>query len=73
MSNGDSIGLEWAGTVIGGAVVLSFVVLIILVAIGMASLSPISQAWFALYSMIVVLGMIQVVGKDVWKTYRDSK
>jgi len=73
MSNGDTPQLELIGSIVSSVVIITFAILILLIAISSASLSTIPLPILTVYAFIVALSGIQVVGIDVLLAYRDNK
>jgi len=73
MSNGDTPQLELIGSIVSSVVIITFAILILLIAISSASLSTIPLPILTVYTFIVALSGIQVVGIDVLLAYRDNK
>jgi len=73
MTNGDTKTLELIGSITSSIIVGSFCVLMILVAMTDAAFSGIPSMIVVLYSFVVSLAIIQVVGIDVLKAYSSMK
>lgn len=73
MSNGDTPRLELIGSVVSSIIVITFSILILVLAIGPVSLTGIPQVLLATYSFVVALSVVQVVGTDVLRAYRNTK
>lgn len=66
--------LEYLGSILGGIVILWVLATVTLVALGTATVSGIPQAWFATVIVpLVLMAAIQVFGKDVFDTFRNSR
>jgi len=66
--------LEYIGSIVAAIVLLGTMALIGLVALGIASLGGIPQAWFiGVIVPIVTMAAIQVFGKDVYNIFKKHR
>ncbi|AGM11365.1 hypothetical protein M199_gp035 [Halogranum tailed virus 1] len=79
MSNDDtsqetSDNLEYIGSILASLILLGVMALIGAVALGVASLSGVPQAWFiAVVVPIVIMAAIQAFGKDVYAVFQKAR
>jgi len=66
--------LEYLGSIIASLVIIGTMLLLGAVALGVATLGPIPQAWFiAIIVPLVIMAAIQVFGKDVYQVFKKSQ
>lgn len=63
---------EWTGTISAFLLLGSLVVITTLTTAGVFTIASVTQAWFALYSLAVLMAATWVFGKGVFKAVRDG-
>lgn len=64
---------EWIGTILAGMTITSANILILGAAYGVLSLSQIGQAWFILYSTLVLMAATWSFGKGTLKAVQKAR
>lgn len=64
---------EWIGTIAASTILLSLIVLIIGASYGIFTLSPISQAWFVLYSIVCLMAATWTFGEGTLRAVKRAK
>jgi hypothetical protein len=64
---------EYIGTILAGVIVLSLPVLILGAAIGELSLGRVGQAWYTLYSIVVLTATTWAFGKGTLEAVYEAR
>lgn len=64
---------QWTGTLLAFAMILSLPAIIGLAAAGILSISIISQGWFALYSIVVLMAATWAFGKETLEAVQKAR
>jgi len=72
LTKGSGTRWEWLATVVVGATTLVFLLLIFLAALGIVTLSVLTQPWFLLFSTVVVASYAYALGKE-YVSYKSGK
>lgn len=64
---------EYIGTVLAGLMVASLPIIIIGTAVGVLTLSGISQAWFGLYFLVTLMAATWAFGKETLEAVQQAR
>lgn len=64
---------EYTGTVLALFVVLSLPLVVVLTGLSIFTLSPISQAWWALYATVVLMAATWTFGRETLKAVKEAR
>lgn len=64
---------KYIGTILSGLMVASLPTIIIGAAFGVSTLSPIGQAWFTLYSIVVLMAATWAFGKETLEAVQKAR